>query len=237
MSLAKVEATAPALVSLYKAAAVSLEKSGLTGQRAAVYLVLDRSGSMRRYYRDGTVQHLADQVLGLSANLDDDGTVPVVFFSTDVDGVAEIALAGHEGRVAQLHEDLGHMGRTNYHSAVQAVIEHYEASGATEPALVVFQTDGAPTSKAAAEQALCEAADKPLFWQFVGFGDPKSAGLNFLRKLDTGLPVPERRTVDNAGFTHAGLEPREIPDADLYAALTEQFPKWLVAAREAGVLR
>ncbi|WP_349636812.1 VWA domain-containing protein [Streptomyces sp. 549] len=236
VGLEKVQQSAPALVNLYKAAAVSLRKQGLAGQRAAVYLVLDRSGSMRRYYKDGTVQHLADQVLGLSAHLDDDGTVPVVFFSTDVDGVAEIELAGHEGRIAALHEGLGHMGRTNYHSAVQAVIEHYEASGSTDPALVVFQTDGAPTSRAAAEQALCEAADKPLFWQFVGFGDPKSAGLNFLRKLDAGLPVPERRKVDNAGFTHAGLEPKEIPDADLYEALTAEFPQWLAAAREAGVL-
>lgn len=31
-----------------------------------------------------TMQHLAEQVLLLSAHLDDDGTVPVVFFSTDV---------------------------------------------------------------------------------------------------------------------------------------------------------
>jgi vWA found in TerF C terminus len=235
--LAKVEAAAPGLVSLYKTAAVSLEKHGLAGQRAAVYLVLDRSGSMRRYYKDGTVQHLAEQVLGLSANLDDDGTVPVVFFSTDIDGVADIDLTNYAGRTGELHDSYGHMGRTNYHLAIDAVVAHYEASGATDPALVIFQTDGAPSSKPAAERALCAVADKPLFWQFIGFGDPRSAGLNFLRKLDNGLPVPEKRTVDNAGFFHAGLEPRELTDADLYDALTAQFPKWLTAAKEAGILR
>ncbi len=38
---------APALVSLYKSAGVSLTKHGLSGQRAAVYLVVDYSGSMK----------------------------------------------------------------------------------------------------------------------------------------------------------------------------------------------
>lgn len=82
-------ATAPAnsspaagLINLTKKAAVSLQKAGLTGQRAAVYLVLDHSGSMTGFYRGGDVQRLAEQALGLSANLDDDGSVPVVYFGS-----------------------------------------------------------------------------------------------------------------------------------------------------------
>lgn len=236
LSLAKVEEAAPGLVSLYKAASAVVDKHRLGGQRAAVYLVLDRSGSMRRYYKDGTVQHLAEQALGLSAHFDDDGVVPVVFFSTDVDGTAELDLANYPGRIEELHGSLGHMGRTNYHWAINAVVEHYEKSGSTEPAFVIFQTDGAPTSKPAAERALCEAARLPIFWQFVGFGDPQARGFDFLRKLDD-LTVPERRPVDNAGFFHAGLEPRELSDAELYGQLIVEFPEWLVEAREAGVLR
>ncbi|MFD4210755.1 VWA domain-containing protein, partial [Micromonospora tulbaghiae] len=115
ISLEKVRRTAPGLVSLYKSAGVSLEKHGLNGRRAAVYLVLDYSGSMRDYYKDGTVQALADRVLGLSAHLDDDGRVPVVFFSTDVDGHAEIGLDRHHGMIDKIVANLGHMGRTNYH--------------------------------------------------------------------------------------------------------------------------
>ncbi|MGW1072247.1 VWA domain-containing protein [Streptomyces sp. NPDC002537] len=235
VSLTKLERTAPALVSLYKAAAVSLEKQGLTGQRAAVYLVLDRSGSMREYYRNGTVQHLAEQVLGLSANLDDDGTVPVVFFSTDVDGTAELDLTNYAGRIDELHSGMGHMGRTNYHWAMEAVIEHYKQSGATDPAFVVFQTDGGPYSKPAAERALCEAAHLPIFWQFVGFGDPEGKGFDFLRKLDD-LPVPEKRVIDNAGFFHAGRDPRSLTDAQLYRELMVEFPDWLAEARATGIV-
>ncbi|MFV8130411.1 VWA domain-containing protein [Streptomyces syringium] len=235
ISLEKIQQSAPGLVSLYKAASVSLEKQGLTGQRAAVYLVLDRSGSMRNYYKDGTVQHLAEQALGLSANLDDDGTVPVVFFSTDVDGTADLDLSNYAGRVQELHEGLGHMGRTNYHWAIEAVVAHYEKSGAKDPAFVIFQTDGAPTSKAAAERALCAAAKLPIFWQFVGFGDPEARGFDFLRKLDD-LAVPEKRVIDNAGFFHAGRDPRALTDAGLYKELMVEFPEWLIEARAAGIV-
>ncbi|TSB18079.1 vWA domain-containing protein [Streptomyces benahoarensis] len=235
-ALHKVEATAPALVSLVKSAAATLDKHGLTAQRAAVYLVLDRSGSMRNYYKDGTVQHLAEQALGLSANLDDDGIVPVVFFSTDVDGTADLDLTHYEGRIAELHAGLGHMGRTNYHWAIDAVVQHYKKSGTTAPAFVIFQTDGAPTSRPAAERALCEAAELPIFWQFIGFGDPDAKGFDFLRKLDD-LAVPEKRVVDNAGFFHAGRDPRALSSDELYQQLMVEFPEWLTEARTAGVLK
>ncbi|WP_309059043.1 VWA domain-containing protein, partial [Streptomyces sp.] len=197
ISLRKIEETAPALVGLYKTAGASLAEHGLDGLRAAVYLVVDYSGSMKPYYKDGSVQALADRVLGLSAHLDDDGTVPVVFFSTDVDAVTDIALDDHQGRIGRIVAGLGHMGRTSYHLAMDAVIDHYLDSGATAPALVVFQTDGGPVNRLAAERHLCKAARLPLFWQFVGFGDPDSRQFDYLRKLDE-LAVPDKRVVDNA---------------------------------------
>ncbi|MFF0397920.1 VWA domain-containing protein [Streptomyces sp. NPDC005248] len=230
ISLRKVEETAPALVSLYTSAGVSLQKHGLSGERAAVYLVLDYSGSMKEYYKDGSVQALADRVLGLSAHFDDDGRVPVVLFSTDIDAVTEIALDNHRGRVDEIVAGLGHMGKTSYHLAMDAVIDHYIDSGSTAPALVVFQTDGGPINKTAAERYLCKAAKLPMFWQFIGFGNKRSSQFDFLHKLDE-LAVPAQRPVDNAGFFHAGLDPRQVPDADLYDRLVAEFPHWLAAAR------
>ncbi|MFE2417841.1 vWA domain-containing protein [Streptomyces hokutonensis] len=236
ISLSKVEETAPALVSLYKSAGVSLRKHGLDGQRAAVYLVVDYSGSMKPYYKDGSVQALADRVLGLSAHLDDDGTVPVVFFSTDVDAVTDIALADHAGRIDRIVAGLGHMGKTSYHLAMDAVIDHYLDSGSKAPALVVFQTDGGPINKLAAERYVCKAARLPMFWQFVGFGDAKSKQFEFLRKLDE-LAVPQKRAVDNAGFFHAGSDPLKMSDAELYDRLVGEFPQWLSTARERGIVQ
>ncbi|GHA71828.1 toxic cation resistance protein [Streptomyces tauricus] len=235
ISLSKVQTEAPDLVSLYKSAGSSLRTHGLEGVRAAVYLVLDRSGSMRPYYKDGTMQHLGEQVLSLSAHLDDDGTVPVVFFSTDVDGSTDLRLGNYPGRINKLHENLGHMGRTNYHWAMDEVIDHYLESGSTDPALVIFQTDGGPTSKSAAEHYLRKAARLPLFWQFIGFGDPDDNEFAFLHRLDT-LAVPACRIVDNAGFFHAGRDPRTLDNGLLYDRLLQEFPHWLTAARTARVI-
>ena len=104
--------------------------------------------------------------------------------------------------------------------------------GARSPALVIFQTDGSPDSRRAAEQTLCRAARLPLFWQFVGYGKDR---FDFLRKLDE-LAVPARRVVDNAGFFPAGKDPKLIPDAVLYDRLTGKFPDWLRAATAAGIV-
>ncbi|MGW0783537.1 vWA domain-containing protein [Streptomyces sp. NPDC002913] len=235
ISPSKVRERAPAIVDHYTSARVSLEKHGMSGVRAAVYLVIDHSGSMRDYFKDGSVQALADQVLGLSAHLDDDGTVPVVFFSTDIDAVTDIALENHQGRIDAILAGLGHMGKTSYHLAMDAVIDHYLDSGSTAPALVVFQTDGGPVSKLAAERYLCKAAKLPLFWQFVGFGNKRSSQFDFLRRLDE-LDVPAKRPVDNAGFFHAGPDPRAVPDSELYDRLVAEFPHWLAAARSRGIV-
>src|ERR1044072_3144333 len=109
------------LVSRTKAAAVSLDKQGLTGQRAAVYLVLDHSGSMGGFYRDGSVQRLAEQALGLSANLDDDGTVPLIYFGTDAERPIEVSLTGYAGIIDRTHTAV-RWGTTDYAAAMRAVI-------------------------------------------------------------------------------------------------------------------
>jgi stress response protein SCP2 len=228
ISLAKVERAAPALVNLYKQAGISLQKRGLSGQRAAVYLVLDHSASMKSYYRSGIMQHLAEQVLGLSANLDDDGVVPLVFFSSRVDLTSDISLDNHAGRVEALHQRLS-WGGTTYAPAMRAVIDHYQSCGATDPAFVIFQTDGEPFDRGATKKLLQQTSTLPIFWQFVGFGNTR---LKFLRTLDT----LKGRVIDNAGFFAAGDNPHDRPDADLYDALMSCFPTWLKAAREARVI-
>ena len=231
ISLEKIQAQAPGLVSLAKTAAVTLEKNGLDGHRAAVYLVLDHSGSMGHHYQSGAVQKLADQALGLSVNLDDDGIVPVIFFGSSAEEPADVSLSNYASAVQRLRPK--RMGSTNYADAMHTVITHYCTSGASDPALVIFQTDGEPDSRKDAERLLKEASSLPIFWSFVGFGDE----LTFLRKLDTLRVGFGGRKVDNASLFETGRKPMNVSDADLYDGIMHEYPDWLVAARNAGIIR
>ncbi|MGW3866021.1 VWA domain-containing protein [Streptomyces sp. NPDC005047] len=205
---ARIRSRAPALTTAYKAAATTLKTHDLTGTRAKVHLVLDRSASMRPYFKDGSAQALAEQTLALAAHLDPEATVHVTFFSTELDGTGDLTLTDHENKIDELHAALGRMGRTSYHAAVEAVLAHHEKEAPGTPALVVFQTDGAPDAKTPATQALTDAAKNhpDVHFSFVAFGDPENKAFDYLRKLKTG----------NTSHFLAGETPKELTDEELY---------------------
>ncbi|MCZ9345745.1 VWA domain-containing protein, partial [Streptomyces sp. TRM76130] len=115
----------------------------------------------------------------------------------------------HENKIDTTHAELGRMGRTSYHAAVAEVLSlHDRSADPAAPALVIFQTDGAPDAKTPATQALTEAAKThpSLFFSFVAFGDPENKAFDYLRKLKSG----------NTSYFLAGQDPRELTDQELY---------------------
>ncbi|MFJ4201910.1 VWA domain-containing protein [Streptomyces sviceus] len=201
----------PTLRTAYDAAGTTLETHSLTGTTARTYLVLDRSASMRPYYKDGSAQALGEQTLALAAHLDPESKVHVVFFSTELDGTGELTLTDHENKIDELHAGLGRMGRTSYHAAVEEVLAHHTKNSPDTPALVVFQTDGAPDAKTPATQALTEAAKTHpgVFFSFVAFGDPENKAFDYLRKLKLA----------NTSHFLAGETPKELTDAEIYEGI------------------
>lgn len=233
ISLSKMETQAPDLVNLYKTTAVSLEKKGLRDVKAAVYLVLDHSGSMAGLYAAGTVQRFTEQVLALSANVDDDGVVPVVFFHNWAYPAMDVTLGRHRNVIDTLRRDHDvRWGGTSYAPAMQAVMAHYQASGATDPALVVFETDGACNDEHETKKTLKDCSNLAINWQFVGFGEHKSPEFRFLRKLDE----LRGRAVDNASFFGTMNGGQWLTDEQLYDNLVGEFATWHTAAYRAGIL-
>lgn len=246
ITVEKIRDIAPDLEKPYQKAGFAANKHGLEGEQAAVYLVLDRSGSMdfphRNHYRYGHVQYFAERILGMAAHFEDDGRVPVVFFDHTLKGMDELVLGQHQGKIAKAHAKLGQMGGTDYTVAMDAVVRHYQSSGKSVPAYVIFQTDGSPWDKKAAAQRICQYATLPIFWQFVGFGEDRpydyddEDGLGFLQRLDD-IPVPQYRPIDNSDFFAVGQDPTAIRDAELYRRLMNEFPGWLAKARQMGIVR
>lgn len=227
---------------------VSLEKRGAGGVRARVALVLDRSGSMRERYADGTVGRLVERLVPVAAVLDDDGELDAWTF-------ADHAAALPPVRVRELHawvernvyltsrgrqlpplrdgrerqpDPLAHIrGGNNEPEAIQQVLDAYAAEPGP-PVLVLFFSDGGVNRTKQIQALLTDAARRPLFWQFVGLG---RAEYGILERFDT-MPG---RVVDNAGFFQVDDIDR-LDDADLYDRLLAEFPQWLTEARRLGIV-
>ncbi|MFE1150368.1 VWA domain-containing protein [Streptomyces albidoflavus] len=231
--------------------ATSLRKGGLTGVTARVILVLDASGSMSGLYAKGTVARVAERMAAVAALLDDDGTMQAWTFGTrparlpDLHigelpawlrlhvRVGQLGVIGRKKRPksrADGQVDMRTVGIQNEEQKVIADVRAYVRDHPVPlPTLVLFFSDGGVYRSKEIERELRAAADEPVFWQFVGLGRSHYGVLEY---FDT-LPG---RTVDNVGF-FAVDDVDQVADPELYDRLLSEFPLWLGAAREAGVLR
>ncbi len=242
----RTETATASLVSLMKRA--QADGVDLGEVSAACVLVMDHSGSMRKLYKNGHVQDIAERVLALSlTGLDDDGDIQVVFFDHKPFPAETVNAGNYAGFVGRWDQGR-HYGTTNYADTIATVLGDVPSGGAPArglsrffkktaisgpaamPTLVFFVTDGAPDSgtKQRVKQLLVDAADKPVFWQFIGVNGFKPT---FLEELDE-MPG---RVVDNVGLT--AFDGESATDEAWFGEVLREFvTSWLPAARAAGIV-
>ncbi|MYV52515.1 VWA domain-containing protein [Streptomyces sp. SID3212] len=219
VNLTKVEKQAPALLVPARQAGQALVDKGIAGSRAAVYLVLDHDWQMEELYESFAVQSFAERVLALSANLDDDGTVPVIFSSGREPFLEEIRLDNYRGRIGQLHTQVD-WGSGDVVHAMRKVVTHYQESGASDPAFAIVQVGDEPWDKSEVRSLLQNTATLGMFWLFVGFGRGKLA---FYKNLNASASA----RFTNVAFYDASKNPGSVPGDRFYNALVDAFGTWM----------
>ncbi|MGN7401637.1 vWA domain-containing protein [Cytobacillus praedii] len=216
---------------LKKSARIVLEKRNLTNVTARVALVLDISGSMRRLYKNGTVQKVVERILAVASQFDDDGSLDVWVYDNEFSRLKPVTEVDFEGYVDQyiLNNSLLHkFGRNDEPPVMEDVIHRYTVEDpSSEPAFIVFINDGG--CKSTIKRPVVSSSDMPLFWQFVGIGD---SNFDVLKKLDE----MEGRFIDNANFFHI-QDIETISDEELYNLLLNEFPEWLKEAKAKKIIQ
>ena len=228
VSLEKKLEKAPQLVSLAKPLGVELKKKNLETLVARVGLVMDISGSMTARFKNGTVQEIVNKILPLAVQFDDDGELDCWYYGTTAIRMDSVNLDNYTKAVPkewkQLMLELG--GCNNEPVVLRMVLDTYRDTQL--PVYVLFITDGGVSKKSEIQKIIMEASKLPIFWQFVGVG---GSGYGILEKLDS----MKGRYVDNAGF-FALDDFKKVSNEELYARLLEEFPKWLKAIRDKGMI-
>ena len=216
------------IIDLSKKAAFSANKHGIENQRAQVVLVLDISLSMNALYKSGVIQKVIERILGLAVSFDDDGQIDLMLFGTNAYQLPAGTLDEIEGYVERvILSEYKIREATNYAPALQLILNKYKAPQ-PNPVFVIFITDGGNADKPATKEVIRELSAEPIFIQFVGIG---KEDFPFLHKLDE----LSGRLIDNAGFMQVD-DIDTIKDAQLYDLLLNEFPEWLIKAREKRLL-
>jgi stress response protein SCP2 len=254
ISLEKKLQDKPVLLSLAKQAHVSLEKVNLTQHKARVAICLDISASMQNLYSSGKMQRLAEKVLALGCQFDDDGMIDVFLFGFRAHHAEEMSIDNFPDFTHRLLEHYPLEGGTSYGKVMKEIRSFYFplqisadkpiVTTAELPVYVMFVTDGNTTDPEDTRRQVKGSSYEPIFWQFMAIGKTYKSAKNkgffakvlasefsFLEELDV-LP---NRYIDNANFFSVE-DPEEVTNEELYDLLMAEYPQWLKLAKEKQML-
>lgn len=220
---------------------VSLEKTivnlsketniNLNAHTARVCVVLDYSGSMESMYRSGKVQRVLNRLVPLALKFDDNGELDIILFQNNCKKFPSITLNNYSNYVNEVILRSSYdMGGTNYSPAIYQLIKDYGKpsgiasmfkKGSSDPAFVIFITDGANFDEIETDKAIRESSEENIFIQFVGIGN---SSFKYLEKLDD----LDGRRCDNTGFIKV-KDFEKLSDEEVYKQLLSQYPEWIEA--------
>ncbi len=258
ISLEKIQAQAPELVANVQHTVSLLKETRLEGHVSKCFLVIDISGSMHRAFQSGRVQKLAEKALAIATQFDDDGEIDVLAFDDGARYVGTMNLDNFRTFIDQKVAPLVG-GSTYYAPVMKKVLEQYGIRGteaakkkpgflaglfgkklddskldaptpAAVPGYVMFITDGDNFDKPEAKEVIKDASKYPIFWQFMGLGQRNQ--FPFLIQLDE----MSGRFVDNANF-FAVEDPANVPDTDMLKLMLGEYPSYITAAQNLGLVR
>lgn len=219
---------------LKKNVGVVLEKKKLTGVVARVGLVLDISGSMRKLYKNGTVQSVVEKILAVASQFDDDGVLDLWIYDhrfVRLPSATERDIEDYVNKHILNDEYIPKFGRNDEPPVMRDVINKYiEEEKSNTPIFIAFINDGGVKRKSGdnIENVIIDSSTLPIFWQFVGIGN---SDFGVLKKIDT----INGRFIDNAGFFELN-DVENVTDNELYERLLNEFPEWLKEAKSKGLL-
>lgn len=232
------------IIDLTKKAAISLEKKGMSNETAKFCLVLDISGSMHHLYISGAVDRLVQRVLAVGMTLDDDLSIDIFPFGINAHTYGSAGPTDYKNVVPGILHKHGLEGGTMYGRAIQLVRNHYrnEAGWGELPVYVMFVTDGNTMDPDITRQQMLDASREGIFWQFMAIGERKPKGFMSRAGADEGFAFLEAlddmpgRLIDNADFFSVA-SPDAPTDEQLYDLMINEYPGWLRAARQQGLIR
>ncbi len=215
-----------------------------------VRLLIDRSGSMRRYYDNGTVQRAISNCAGLIGVFDDDGHAPVTFFGTDVYTPDDELTLNPPNLHTYVADNAPGYGGTNLEGALAYTITELAtdlgnpdiAQLATMPydqlrpitaevaSLILFFFDGLPGNPDAAMQYFARLSHTGAFVGGIFIGND-SDGKKFMKRVDKG----HGGLCDNVSVIEAGNLEKFGP-SDLVKVFKD-LPDWKKNAPKRRLLR
>lgn len=217
----------------------ALDNHGITF-KSQVVAVFDISGSMgfspNNFYKSGIMHALANRVLALGLQLDDDGEIPVYTLGSGSKKLTSLTKDNLDTYIDKTVAPLVGEG-TEYAPFIENIVNDAKEG---DPMIVLVFTDGDNSDHAATKEAITKASKLPIFFQWYGIYRGKTApGFPFLEKLDN----LNGREIDNCGFSPLGLDlntsisntDSDAEDERLYADMLKEYKDFPALASKSGV--